>query len=76
MWWDKATGMRIYYENHGNVGAIFTAAYEYTVVYKLVDSSIPNLSYVPEMFTVIVMLMILGASTASIVFYRRKKLPI
>jgi hypothetical protein len=76
MWWDKATGMRIYYENHGNVGAIFTAAYEYTVVYKLVDSSIPNLSYVPEMFTAIVMLMILGASTASIVFYRRKKLPI
>ena len=76
MWWDKATGVRIYYENHGNVGAIFTAAYEYTVVYKLVDSSTSGLLYVPEMFTPAVMLMILSASTAAIVFYRRKKLPI
>lgn len=76
MWWDKATGIRVYYQNHGNVGAMFTAAYEYTVVWKLVDSNIDGLLYVPEMFTAIVMLMILGASTASIVFYRRKKLPI
>ena len=76
MWWDKATGIRIYYQNYGNVGAIFTAAYEYTVVYKLVDSSILNLAYIPEMYTPIVMLVILGASTASIVFYRRKKLHI
>jgi hypothetical protein len=76
MWWDKATGMRIYYENHGEVGAIFTAAYTYTVVYKLVDSSIANLVYIPEMFTPIMLLLMLGASTATIVLYRRKKLPI
>jgi hypothetical protein len=73
MWWDKATGIRVYYENHGDVGAIFTAAYTYTVVYKLVDSSINNVSYIPETFTTIVILMILSASTASIVLYRRRK---
>lgn len=76
MWWDKATGMRVYYENKGDVLEFFTAAYKYTVVYKLVDSSIDNLLYIPEMFTAIVMLMILGASTASVVLYRRKKLHI
>jgi hypothetical protein len=76
MWWDKATGIRVYYENSGDVAEFFTAAYTYTVVYKLVDSSIPDLVYIPEMYTPIVMLMILGASTASIVFYRRKKLHI
>ncbi len=75
MWWDKATGIRVYYQNHGNVGAMFTAAYEYTVIYKLVDSSVNGLLYVPEMFTSITLLLMLGASTASIVFYRRKKLP-
>jgi hypothetical protein len=74
MWWDKATGMRIYYENSGEVGAIFTAAYTYTVVYKLVDSSINNVSYIPETFTPILLLLMLGASTASIVLYRRRKI--
>ena len=76
MWWDKATGMRVYYENSGDVGAIFTAAYSYTVVWKLVDSSIANLLYIPEMFTPVLLLLMLGASTISIVLYRRKKLPI
>ena len=76
MWWDKATGMRVYYENSGDVGAIFTAAYSYTVVWKLVDSSIANLLYIPEMFTPVMLLLMLGASTISIVLYRRKKLPI
>lgn len=76
MWWDKTTGIRIYYQNYGNVGAIFTAAYEYTVVYKLVDSNIANLSYIPEMYTPIMLLLMLGASTAAIVLHRRKKLPI
>jgi hypothetical protein len=76
MWWDKATGIRVYYENWGNVAAFFTAAYEYTVVYKLVDSNIANLSYIPEMYTPIMLLLMLGASTISIVLYRRKKLRI
>jgi hypothetical protein len=76
MWWDKATGIRVYYENSGDVGAFFTAAYTYTVVYKLVDSSINNVSYIPETFTPILLLLMLGASTISIVLYRRKKLPI
>jgi hypothetical protein len=76
MWWDKATGIRIYYQNYGNVGAMFTAAYEYTVVYKLVDSNIAGLPYIPEMYTPIMLLLMLGASTISIVLYRRKKLRI
>ena len=76
MRWDKATGMRIYYENSGDVAAFFTAAYTYTVVWQLVDSSIADLLYIPEMFTPIMLLLMLGASTISIVLYRRKKLPI
>jgi hypothetical protein len=75
MWWDQATGMRVYYENHGDVAAFGESAeYSYTVVWKLVDSSIDDLIYVPEMLTTAVMLLILSASTASIVLYRRKRL--
>ncbi len=74
MWWDKATGMRVYYENHGDVAAFGESAeYSYTVVWELVDSSIDDLIYVPEMLTTAVMLLIISASTASIVLNRRKK---
>ena len=76
MWWDKATGIRIYYQNHGVVPEFFTAEYEYTVVYKLVDSSIAGLLYIPEMYTPIMLLLMLSASTAATVLYRRKKLRI
>ena len=74
MWWDKATGMSVYYENHGNVTELFTAAYNYTFVQKLVDSSINDIAYVPEVFTTAVMLGILSASTVAIVLYKRKRL--
>ena len=75
MRWDKATGMRIYYEEHGDAVAFGEYnAYKFTRVHELVDSSVADLLYVPEVFTTIVMLLIISASTASIVLYRRKKL--
>ena len=76
MWWDKATGIRVYYENSGEVAAFGESnPYSYTLVIKMVDSSIDGLLNIPEMSTPIMLLM-LGASTISIVLYRRKKLPI
>ena len=75
MWWDQATGMRVYYYNHGVVPAMFTAEYTYTVVWQLVDSSISGVM-VPEILTVPVMLLVLTASAVPIVLYRRKKLRI
>ncbi len=77
MWWDKATGMRIYYENSGDVAAFGESnPYTYTVAIKMVDSSINNLLYVPDTFTPIMLLLMLSASTAATVLYRRKKLRI
>jgi hypothetical protein len=77
MWWDKATGIQVYGEDSGEAPEFGSqSAYSYTRVWKLVDSSIDNLLYIPEIFTPIMLLLMLGASTASIVLYRRKKLPI
>jgi hypothetical protein len=77
MWWDKATGIQVYGEDSGEVAAFGSSnPYSYTRVWKLVDSSIDSLLYIPEMFTPIMLLLMLGASTISIVLYRRKKLPI
>jgi hypothetical protein len=72
-WWDKATGMEVYFENSGDVAAFFTAAYQYTVVYTLVDSSIAGL-VVPEYSTGLLMLLVLTASAVPIVLHRRKKI--
>jgi hypothetical protein len=48
LYWDKATGMRVYYENSGIVGAIESQpAYDYTVKWELVDSSYTNVA-IPE----------------------------
>ena len=75
MWWDKATGMCIYYECHGNCAEFMTmAAYEFSLVGKLVDSSIDDIAYIPEAFTAAVMLVMLSASTVLIVLSRRGKL--
>jgi hypothetical protein len=70
--WDKATGMRVYYENHGEVGAMFTAAYTYTVVWELVDSSVEGL-VIPDL-TGPIMLLTLIAITIPIVLHKRKTL--
>ena len=77
MWWDKATGMCIYYECHADCAALGgrgTAAYEFSLVGKLVDSSIDDIAYIPEAFTTAVMLVMLSASTVLIVLYRKRKL--
>jgi hypothetical protein len=68
--WDKATGIRVYYENHGEVGAMFTAAYTYTVVWNLVDSSVEGL-VIPDL-TGPIMLLTLIAVTIPIVLHKRK----
>jgi hypothetical protein len=76
--WDAATGIQTLYETHSAQTAYddqFQPIGDYSYVTRrvLVDSSVPGL-VVPEVFTTIVMLMILSASTATIVLYRRKKL--
>ena len=58
-YWDKETGMRLYYYNHGDVPAIFTAEYEYTVVWELVESSYETI-YVPELTTPLMLLAFVG----------------
>jgi hypothetical protein len=68
--WDKVTGIRVYYENYGDVGAMFTAAYEYRVVVELVDSSVETL-YIPDL-TGPIMLLTLIAITIPIVLHKRK----
>jgi len=74
--WDKATGMRTYYKNEGDVGAFGESnEYIYTVEWTLIESSVSGL-YIPEAFTTAVMLVILSASTISVVLHRRKRRPI
>jgi hypothetical protein len=70
-YWDKATGMRLYYENYGDVPEIFTAAYEYTVNWELVESSYETV-YVPEL-TASVMLSAFVAITVAVAIYYRKR---
>jgi hypothetical protein len=71
--WDKATGMRVYYENHGEVAeSDWSVAYTYTVVWQLVDSSVEGL-VVPE-FTGLIMLSLLIAITIPLVLHKRKTL--
>ena len=71
--WDKATGMQVFYETESS-GLDFDSGEDYFYIVRrvLVDSSVEGL-LIPEVFTTIVMMVILGASTASIVLYRRKK---
>ncbi len=76
--WDEATGIQTLYETHSSGDAYdesFTliGSYSYVTRRVLVDSSITGL-VIPEVFTAIIMLVILGASTASIILSKRKKL--
>ena len=75
--WDKETGIQTLYETQTS-GTDFGGSgedYAYITRRVLVDSSIEGL-VVPEVFTCVVLLLVLSASTASIVRYRRKKLVI
>ncbi len=70
--WDKATGMRVYYENWGDVPDTFGTAYTYTVVWELVDSSVEDL-VIPDL-TGPVMVLTLIAITLPIIIHKRKTL--
>ena len=76
-YYDKATGMRVYYYNHGDVPEIDFGtgepqpAYEYTVVWELVDSSVEGV-LIPE-FTGPTMLLMTMAITISIAILHRRK---
>ena len=72
-YWDKVTGMRLYFENWGDVVAFGAQdAYEYTVKWELVESSVETL-YIPEL-TGPIMLLTLIAITIPIVLHKRKTL--
>jgi len=69
---DKETGIRVYYENHGEVAGFGGSnPYNYTLVWQLVDSSVENL-YVPDL-TGPAMLLTLVAVTIPIVLHKRKR---
>lgn len=72
-YWDKATGMRLYYEEHGDVVAFGEQdAYVYTRIWELVESSVETL-YIPDL-TGPIMLLTLIAITIPIVLHKRKTL--
>lgn len=73
MWWDKETGMRVYYESHGNVVAFGESpAHEYTLIYELVDSNIEDLPLIPEALTPILMLLSTAAVIAGALCLRKQ----
>jgi len=73
-WWDKATGVCVYYENQGNLQELgSTAANNYTFVNKLVDSSVNDLLYIPESFTIAVVVLLSAASVAVSYWLLRKR---
>lgn len=74
-YWDKVTGMRVYYENHGDVEDLTAygggPAYIYTVTWELVDSSVDGL-LIPDLTGTIILLTIMTI-TVPIVLLRRRK---
>ncbi|MBN1357238.1 hypothetical protein JW988_00555 [Candidatus Bathyarchaeota archaeon] len=78
-YWDKATGMRVWYWNHGDVPEIDFGtgtpqpAYEYTVVWELVDSSVEDL-LVPDFTGPILLLTLMTITAPKVFLHRRKKL--
>jgi hypothetical protein len=71
--WDKTTGMRVYFENHGEAGGFGGSnPYNYTVVWTLFESS--EWTVVPEFPTGTALLLVFAALTISVEIIRRKKL--
>jgi hypothetical protein len=77
--WDKATGMRVYYENHGEVPEInfgtVQPAYTYTVKWELVDSSVDGL-LVPDLTAPILLLTLMSITALVALLQRHKKIAI
>ncbi len=77
-YYDKTTGMRVWYWNHGDVPEITfptgtQPAYEYTVVWELVDSSVEDL-LVPDLTGPILLLTFMTITVPIVFLHRRKKL--
>jgi hypothetical protein len=70
-YYDKATGMRLYYENWGDVPAIFTNEYEYRVKWELIDSSVDGL-LIPDLTGPLMLLATMSITIAITLLYRRK----
>ncbi|MEM4247350.1 MAG: hypothetical protein QXF14_03445 [Candidatus Woesearchaeota archaeon] len=76
LYWDKATGMRVYYENSGDVLAFDMfgqPAYKYTVKWELIDSSISGL-VIPDLTAPMLLTAIMLATVPIAILYRRKKI--
>jgi hypothetical protein len=75
-YYDKATGMRVWYWNHGDVIAldyIGQPAYEYTVVWELADSSVNGL-LIPDLTGPILLLTTMAITIPIVILHRRRKL--
>ncbi|MCX8153202.1 MAG: hypothetical protein N3E52_02060 [Candidatus Bathyarchaeota archaeon] len=75
LYWDKATGMRVYYENSGDVLALDMfgqPAYKYTVKWELIESSISGL-VIPDLTAPMLLTTIMLAAVPMAMLYRRKK---
>ncbi len=76
-YYDRATGMRVWYWNHGDVPEIDFGgeepqpAYEYTVVWELVDSSFDGL-LIPDLTGPILLLMTMVITIPIVILHRRK----
>jgi hypothetical protein len=79
--WDKITGMRVYYENRGDVPEIDFGmgtpqpAYIYIVKWELVDSSVDGL-LVPDLTGSLLLLAIMSITVPVALLHRRKKMGI
>jgi hypothetical protein len=76
-YYDRATGMRVWYYNHGDVPEIDfrmgtpQPAYEYTVVWELVDSSVEGV-LIPEFTGPTILLMTMAITISIVILHRRK----
>jgi len=71
-YYDKATGIRLYYENWGDVPAMFTSAYIYTVKWELVDSSVDGL-LIPDLTGPLLLLAAMSITIPIAILHSRKK---
>jgi hypothetical protein len=77
MWWDAVTGMRVYYWNHAavpeiNFGGTPQPAYEYTLEWSLVDSSVDGV-LIPDLTGPILLLTVMSISIPIALLHRRRK---
>ena len=72
-WWDRATGMRVYYYNEGDVPTIGEQLpYSYAVEWRLVDSSVDGL-LIPDLTGPILLLTIMSITVPVALLHRRRK---